>query len=86
MRVLSTYGGRGDVESVVGPAVRSRALGAVVRVCALPDWNERSADSSEGGQPETTTCLTRGSTELEAPVIRSASAVQRDTTASEVSR
>lgn len=86
MRVLSTYGGRSDVESVVRVAVRSRALGAVVRVGAPPDWDERQADSSEGGQPETTTCLARGSTELEAPVIRSAGAVRRDTTASEVSR
>ena len=42
MRVLlSTYGGRGDVEPVVGLAVRLRALGAEVRVCAPPDWAER---------------------------------------------
>ena len=41
MRVLlSTYGGRGD-EPLVGPAVRLRALGAEVRVCAPPDWAER---------------------------------------------
>jgi vancomycin aglycone glucosyltransferase len=34
MRVLlSTYGGRGDVE----PPVGLRALGAEVRVCAPPD-------------------------------------------------
>ncbi|MCX5009860.1 glycosyltransferase [Streptomyces sp. NBC_00555] len=38
MRVLlSTYGSRGDVEPVVGLAVRLRALGAEVRVCAPPD-------------------------------------------------
>lgn len=86
VRVLATYGGRGDVEPVVGPAVRLRVLGAEVRGCAPPDWAEWSADSSEGGQPETRTCLTRGSTELEAPVIRSATAVQRSTAASEVSR
>jgi len=47
--LLSTYGGRGD-EPLVGLAVRLRALGAEVRVCAPPDWAERSADSSEGRQ------------------------------------
>ena len=41
MRVLlSTYGSRGDVEPMVRPAVRLRALGAEVRVCALPDFAE----------------------------------------------
>ena len=78
MRVLlSTYGGRGDVGPLVGLAVR---------VCAPPDWAERPADWSEGRQREMRTCPTRGSTELEAPVIRSASAVQRSTAASEVAR
>jgi vancomycin aglycone glucosyltransferase len=44
MRVLlSTYGGRGDVEPLVGLAARLRALGAEVRVCAPPDWAERLA-------------------------------------------
>ncbi len=39
MRVLlSMYGVRGDVEPLVGLAVRLRALGAEVRVCAPPDW------------------------------------------------
>ncbi|MEX2970003.1 glycosyltransferase [Streptomyces sp. C184] len=38
MRVLlSTYGSRGDVEPMAGLAVRLRALGAEVRVCAPPD-------------------------------------------------
>ena len=82
--LLSTYGGRGD-EPLVGLAVRLRALGAEVRVCAPPDWAERPADWS-GRQREMRTCPTRGSTELEAPVIRSAGAVQRSTAASEVSR
>ena len=38
MRVLlSTYGSRGDVEPMVGLAVRLRALGAEMPVCAPPD-------------------------------------------------
>ncbi|NUU23831.1 MAG: glycosyltransferase family 1 protein [Streptomycetaceae bacterium] len=38
MRVLlSTYGSRGDVEPLVGLAVRLREFGAEVRVCAPPD-------------------------------------------------
>ncbi|WP_369216994.1 glycosyltransferase [Streptomyces flavofungini] len=38
MRVLlSTYGTRGDVEPLVALAVRLRALGAEVRMCAPPD-------------------------------------------------
>ncbi len=44
MRVLlSAYGSRGDVEPIVGLAVRLRALGAEVRVCAPPDFAERLA-------------------------------------------
>jgi hypothetical protein len=87
MRVLlSTYGGRGGVGPLVGLAARLRARGAEVRVCAPPDWAKRPADSSEERQREMRTCPTRGSTELEAPVIRSASAGQRSTAALEVSR
>lgn len=45
MRVLlSTYGGRGDVEPLVALAVQLRALGADVRVCAPPDCAERLAE------------------------------------------
>jgi vancomycin aglycone glucosyltransferase len=45
MRVLlSTYGSRGNVEPMVGLAVRLRALGADVRVCATPDFAERLAE------------------------------------------
>ena len=41
MRVLlSTYGSRGDAEPMVGLAVRPRALGADVRMCAPPDFAE----------------------------------------------
>ena len=41
MRVLlSTYRPRGDVEPMVGLAMRLRALGAGVRVCAAPDFGE----------------------------------------------
>jgi hypothetical protein len=69
--------GRGDVGPLVGLAVR---------VCVLPDSAERPADGSEGRQREMRTCPTRGSTELETPVIRPASAGQRSTAASEVSR
>ncbi|MCA1696650.1 MAG: glycosyltransferase, partial [Actinobacteria bacterium] len=45
MRVLlAMYGSRGDVEPMVGLAVRLRALGAEVRVCAPPDFAERLAE------------------------------------------
>ncbi len=40
MRVLSTYESHGDLEPMVGLAVRLRALGAVVLVCAPPDFAE----------------------------------------------
>jgi vancomycin aglycone glucosyltransferase len=45
MRVLlSTYGGRGDVEPLLALAVQLRTLGAEVRVCAPPDCAERLAE------------------------------------------
>jgi vancomycin aglycone glucosyltransferase len=45
MRVLfSTYGSRGDVEPLVGLAVRLRELGAEVLMCAPPDCAERLAE------------------------------------------
>ena len=93
MRVLlSTYGGRGDVEPVVGPAVRLplRVLGTEVRAYASAGWAERPAGWAEGRQPQVRTPpasgSTNGSTELEVPVIRSAGAVRRSTAASEVSQ
>ena len=42
--VLSTYGGRGDVEPLVGLAVGLRTLGAEALVCAPPDCAERLAE------------------------------------------
>ena len=49
MRVLlSTYESHGDLEPMVGPAVRLRALGAEVRVCTPPDFAEPLA---RGGVP-----------------------------------
>jgi vancomycin aglycone glucosyltransferase len=41
--LLQTYGSRGDVEPLVALAVRLRALGAQVRMCAPPDSAERLA-------------------------------------------
>ena len=38
--VLLTYGSRGDVEPMLGLAVALRELGAEVRVCAPPDFEE----------------------------------------------
>lgn len=44
MRVLlSTYGGRGDVEPLLALALRLRELGAEVWACAPPDRGERLA-------------------------------------------
>jgi vancomycin aglycone glucosyltransferase len=41
--LLPTYGSRGDAGPLAGLAVRLRALGAEVRVCAPPDCAERLA-------------------------------------------
>ncbi|WP_214104190.1 glycosyltransferase [Acrocarpospora catenulata] len=38
--VLATYGSRGDVEPMTGLALRLKALGAEVRMCAPPDFAE----------------------------------------------
>ena len=52
MRVLlSSYGPRGDVEPMVGLAVRSRVLGAEVRGCAPPDFAELLARAAGAGRP-----------------------------------
>lgn len=52
MRVLlSTYESRGDVEALVGFAVRLRELGAEVRVCAPPDGE--SAERPAGAALDT---------------------------------
>ncbi|MFY9927463.1 MAG: glycosyltransferase [Streptosporangiaceae bacterium] len=42
--LLSTYGGRGDVEPLAGLAVRLQALGAEALVCAPPDCADRLAE------------------------------------------
>ena len=54
--------------------------------CARRPTGRSGRPTRRGRQREMRTCPTRGSTELEAPVIRSASAGQRSTAASEVSR
>jgi vancomycin aglycone glucosyltransferase len=54
--LLSTYDSREGVEPPVGLAVRLRALGAEVRVCAPPDRAERLAEVGvplvPAGEPE----------------------------------
>jgi len=42
--LLSTYDSRGGVEPLLGLAVRLRALGAEVRMCAPPDCADRLAE------------------------------------------
>ena len=52
MRVLlSTYESHWDLEPMVGLAVRLRALGAEVRVCAPPDFAELLARVDEPLEP-----------------------------------
>jgi vancomycin aglycone glucosyltransferase len=52
MRVLvSASGSRGCVEPVMGPAVRLRARGAEVRVCAPPDAEVAARRAGVGGPP-----------------------------------
>jgi UDP:flavonoid glycosyltransferase YjiC (YdhE family) len=50
MRVVLSYGSRGDVEPMAGLAVQLRTLGAEMRVCAPPDcatpWPSSSAWTS----------------------------------------
>jgi len=63
--LLSTYGSRGDVEPLVGFAVRLRALGAEVRMCAPPneDFAQRRtcpAVVHHGGAGTTTTATRAG--------------------------
>jgi vancomycin aglycone glucosyltransferase len=49
MRVLlSTYGSRGDVEPMVGLAVRLRALGTEIPVCAPPSAADLPRRVAEG--------------------------------------
>ena len=60
---------------------RTKTWGHDVRVLVLT-YGGRGDEPLVGVR----TCPTRGSTELEAPVIRSARAVQQSTAASEVSR
>ncbi|MCQ4082447.1 hypothetical protein NGB36_18015 [Streptomyces sp. RB6PN25] len=44
--LLSVHRSCGDVEPVVGLALRLRELGAEVRVCAPPDFAGATADRS----------------------------------------
>ena len=52
--VLLAEGSRGDVGPLAGLAVRLRALGAQVRVCAPPDseFAERLAGAAGAGAPQ----------------------------------
>ena len=47
MRVLSAYGSCGDIEPMAGLAVRLRALGAGVRVCAPPSFADLPRRAAE---------------------------------------
>jgi vancomycin aglycone glucosyltransferase len=56
--LLSTYGSRGHVEPMVGLAVRLRALGREVRVCAPPDG--AAAEGCECDAPVATGVMPTG--------------------------
>jgi vancomycin aglycone glucosyltransferase len=84
MRVLlSTSGSRGDLEPLVALAVRLRALGAEVRMCASPDAAERLAEvglplTPVGGSVRTTMNETRPRPEDGPRLAAEAMAVQFD--------
>jgi UDP:flavonoid glycosyltransferase YjiC (YdhE family) len=66
--LLSTCASRGDVEPLLGLAVRLRALGAEVRVCAPPD--EEFAELLAGvGAGTTTTAARAGAPHVVVPRV-----------------
>ncbi len=65
--LLSTYESHGDVEPIMGLAVRLRALGAEMPVCAPPDFAELPPRAAElvAAQFDTVAAATE---ECDAPV------------------